>query len=158
MPVYPTSPKSARTLVPGEYWGVPLKDGSYACGRVLQAAASYPGASTVIFFGALLNWRGYELPTSNTIAGAEAIAQGKIHIKSLKTFGTSILGCRSLDLDGIVPTLVRSGLGDPEGMVMLGVMPLRPQTNADAELPPQSLWGVGYIRALAEHRFLQDEA
>lgn len=155
-PIYPFAPKSAMALKPGQYWGVPLKDGSFACGRVLQPAASYAGASRVMFYGALLDWHGPQPPTGDSIAGAKCIAQGKIHVKSLSSFGTQILGLRPLELDGISPTRVLSGLGDPGGMVMLGIEPLCARETADAELPPQSLWGVGYIRALAEHVFLSE--
>lgn len=34
-PVYPFEPKSNAYLLPGQFWGVPLSDGRWACGRVL---------------------------------------------------------------------------------------------------------------------------
>ena len=35
MPEYPFEPKSNAHLLPGQFWGVPLSDGRWACGRVL---------------------------------------------------------------------------------------------------------------------------
>ena len=35
MPKYPFEPKSNAHLMPGQFWGVPLSDGRWACGRVL---------------------------------------------------------------------------------------------------------------------------
>jgi hypothetical protein len=154
---YPFEPKSAISLRSGEFWGVPLRDGSFGCGRVLQPAAGYPGASRVTFYGALLNWHGQQHPTEQAISGCKCIAQGKMHIKSLKNFGSPILGWRPLDIEEISPAIVLSGLGDPSGMVMRGIEPIRVRTKADADLPSQSFWGIGYIMALAEHRFLSGE-
>ena len=34
-PEYPFVPKSNRWLEPGQFWGVPLRSGRHACGRVL---------------------------------------------------------------------------------------------------------------------------
>ncbi|HZP14788.1 MAG TPA: hypothetical protein VFA96_03115 [Nocardioides sp.] len=34
-PEYPFEPKSNTYLVSGQFWGVPLSDGRWACGRVL---------------------------------------------------------------------------------------------------------------------------
>ena len=35
MPKYPFEPRSNVHLRPGQFWGVPLSDGRWACGRVL---------------------------------------------------------------------------------------------------------------------------
>lgn len=152
---YPFIPKSAVTLKPGQFWGVPLSEGGFGCGRVIQAAATYKGASRVIFYGALLDWFGSVPPNEDSIAGAACLAQGKIHIKSIKIYGTEILGLRPLELDNITPALVISGLGDPDAgdWVMEGHELLRRSHLGDKDLPSQSIWGYGYIRALAEAKF-----
>lgn len=153
---YPFVPKSAVTLLPGQFWGVPLANGSFACGRVIQPAANHEGASRVIFYGTLLDWLGNQQPTPDSIAGAKCLAQGKIHIKSIKAFGTPILGIRPLALDNITPTLVISGLGDPSigDWVMQGHELLRKARLQDVDLPQQQLWGAAYIRELAENKLL----
>jgi hypothetical protein len=33
MPEYPFEPKSNAYLLPGQFWGVPLSDRGWACGR-----------------------------------------------------------------------------------------------------------------------------
>src|SRR6266700_932410 len=52
MPEYPFEPKSNTHLLPGQFWGVPLSDGRWACGRVLavktQSDAYFPGNSRTI--------------------------------------------------------------------------------------------------------------
>jgi hypothetical protein len=39
MPDYPFVPRTNATLVPGQFWSIPLTDGRFACGRVLAARA-----------------------------------------------------------------------------------------------------------------------
>jgi len=61
MPEYPFEPKSNTHLLPGQFWGVPLSDGRWACGRVLavktQPDAYFPGNSRT-FLAALMYWQG----------------------------------------------------------------------------------------------------
>ncbi|EKO87041.1 hypothetical protein LEP1GSC020_0876 [Leptospira interrogans serovar Grippotyphosa str. 2006006986] len=32
---YPFVPKSNRSLIPGQFWAIPLNNGKFACGRVI---------------------------------------------------------------------------------------------------------------------------
>jgi hypothetical protein len=151
---YPFVPKLSTGLLVGEFWAVPLADGSFACGRVLQSAPQYPGASRVLFLAALLDWHSQSEPTQDSIAGAGVLAQGKAHVKAVRESGGAILGRRELTADGLEPQYFRSGLGDPKGQVLFGLEPIRPVRTSDESLPTLSLWGYSYIRALAEHTFL----
>ena len=105
---FPFIPKSSLSLSPGDFWGFKLKDGTWACGRVLQLRKSGPN-SRMWFFGALLDWNGAETPNADSIAGAKALRQGTMHIDSIKRTGSHIEGTRSLKLEGIEPWLCISG-------------------------------------------------
>ena len=140
--------------MPGQFWAIPLRDGSYACGRVVQSAASRPGASRVLFLAGLLDWHGLAEPDASSIAGAKCIRQAKTHIKCIKETGGAILGIRPLELDGISPLLFRSGLGEEQGWVMKGLDYVRKVATRDKDLPQLSIWGYLFIRELAVHHFL----
>ena len=58
---------------------VPLSDGRFACGRVLDAPKSgdlHVPANSRMFLAGLLNWAGSQPPTVESIAGASLIEQG----------------------------------------------------------------------------------
>lgn len=151
---YPYAPKSAVTLTAGEFWAIPLRDGTFAAGRVMQATPRRPEASRVIFLAGLMDWHGESLPTSESLAQSKCIAQGKTHIKCIHATGGSILGIRPLELDKLKPQKSLSGLGEPEGLVMRGLDHVRRAAFFDRYLPQLSVWGIEYPRSLAENKFL----
>jgi hypothetical protein len=87
---YPFTPKSSLSLRLGDFWPVPLVDGSFACGRVLQ----HNPDGRVSFFGGLMDWRGDEPPTSDALAGSATIRQGSMHLKAITRVGGQIVGRR----------------------------------------------------------------
>lgn len=151
---YPYEPKSARSLLPGQFWSVPLKDGSFACGRVLQPALTLPGASRVIFLAGLMDWHSDEQPDEDNIAGARCIAQGKAHIKTIRETRGAILGVRHLELDQVEPWLFRGARGHQNSYVSYGLEPRREQLERNQDLPILSVWGFKFIQSIAERRFL----
>lgn len=78
-PEDPFEPKSNAYLLPGQFWGVPLSDRRWACGRVLaikkESDDYFPGDSRT-FLAALMDWDGDEPPTADGITGREVVAQG----------------------------------------------------------------------------------
>ena len=78
-PAYPFVPKSNRWLEAGQFWAVPLSDGRFACGRVLDVPRELdlhvPVARTM-FLAGLLDWVGDTPPTAAAIAGAGLLAHG----------------------------------------------------------------------------------
>src|SRR5689334_9354260 len=104
VPGYPFEPKSNAYLQPGQFWGVPLSDGRWACGRVLasktESDSYFPGNSRA-FLAALMEWEGDDPPTAEGIAGYQVVAQGWAHVLTIQKNGGQILGERHLDLDGI---------------------------------------------------------
>lgn len=151
---YPLVPKSAASLIPGQFWSLPLSNGTFGCGRVVQLAPAGMMGARVSFLGAVLDWVAPSPPTSATIAGVPCVSQGHVHIKAITETGGEILGHRSLELDGIEPWLFRGAYGWQNSSVQKGLIPVRPQTSADDELPVFSTWGYGFPVEIAEARFV----
>lgn len=78
---YPFVPRSAAFLLPGQFWALPLSDGSFGCGRVIEAGAPKGIGSRVSFIAGVLDWHANVPPTYETIAGATCLDQGSAHIK-----------------------------------------------------------------------------
>ena len=155
---YPFTPKSTAKLVPGQYWGIPLSNGTYACGRVVQVLPKGVAGSRVTFLAGLMDWNGSEPPNAATIAGADFLHQGQAHIKAVTENGVSILGHRSLKLDNLCPWQFRGAQFFRNSHVFNGLIKTRPQTPDDDKLPVLETWGFKFIAALSEKEFVRREA
>lgn len=154
---YPFEPKSNRHLEPGQYWGVPLSNGRFACGRVLSIAADpdpFIPVGSRMFLAGLLRWVGTQLPTGPAIAGAPILRQGFAHVRTVRENGRFILGVRPLELDGLMPYLWRTHKYGRDVWVYQGDRPIRPAELTDASLPVMSTWGYSVIKRLADHGFV----
>lgn len=101
--VYPFAPKSSTTLVPGQFWSIPLSSGRFGCGRVVQLPGTkFIGSSRTLLAG-LMDWIGAAPPTAESIAGAGTLIQGEAHIRTILSTGGEILGWRALEDDRIEP-------------------------------------------------------
>lgn len=148
--VYPFEPKSNASILPGQFWGIPLKSNAYACGRVLEVG---PKTGRQIVVG-LMDWVGAVPPTSEAIAGCKVIEHGGAHIKTIKETGGAILGCRDLKLDSITVPLSldespRNGCHLRQGFEIIGLA----NENQLNELQVFSTWGYRVIYLLAEKFF-----
>jgi hypothetical protein len=148
---YPFVPKSTAYLLPGQFWSIPLTNGRFACGRVLELHRK----QSRMFLAGLLNWSADTPPTSESIAGSQSLDQGEVHICTIGENGGEILGWRSLEDDAIEPWLFLS-----QGMVLRGCSVqqgyryLRPATVEDGQrYPVFSTWGYQVIKLVAEHHF-----
>jgi hypothetical protein len=112
------------------------------------------GAKT-FFLAAVLDWHGELLPTSETIAGAGCLVQGKVHVKAIVESGGCILGHRALELDKMEPWEFRGAEHHPNSYVRKGLQPVRPQRPADECLPVLVSWGFRVPEAIAEERFVR---
>lgn len=103
-PEYPFQPKSNAHLESGQYWAVPLSDGRYACGRVLDLPRAHDalGSVTRVFLAGLMDWVGMTPPDSEAIGGRGVLRQGWAHVLTIQKTGGALLGCRNVDEDGIV--------------------------------------------------------
>ena len=120
---YPFRPKSNRYLKAGQFWAVPLSDGRFACGRVMDPTSQI--SPRVMFVAGLMDWVGDTAPTEQNLVGRRVLAQGHAHIKTITEIGGQVLGCRALDMDGLQVEPVDDSM---------------------------STWGFQYIALLAEHR------
>jgi hypothetical protein len=153
--VYPFTPKSNRGLEPGHYWQIPLSDGRYACGRVLQIHPK----STRAFWGGLLDWVGAKLPTFESIAGAKVVAEGDMHIKSIVENKGQILGHRPLKLDRLAPGHFRSCHSRSGCTLQRGYDDLGKISDAQFKhLDVAATWGFRVIKLRAEKRFVNGAA
>jgi Immunity protein 26 len=158
-PRYPFVPKSNASLRAGQFWAVPLSDGRFACGRVLDVPRGgdlhVPANSRMLLAG-LLDWVDQQPPTTESIAGAQLIDQGFAHIKAILTTGGEVLGWRDLAADEIVPHRWRSHVAGGTVWLYEGAHRLRPSTNDDRDLPVMGTWGYSVLWLLAEQRFVGD--
>src|ERR1051325_10015268 len=116
--VFPFEAKSTRYLLPGDFWAIPLRGGSFACGRVIQLHERDDGSlDSRLFLAGLLDWVGDTPPTLTAIAGCPTLIQGQAHVRTIQTSGGVILGHRPLADDSIEPALLLSHAAGPGVML-----------------------------------------
>lgn len=153
---YPLIPKSNRHLKAGDYWAIPLSNGKFACGRVLQIPPrDIPyGKNTYVFIG-LLDWCSEQRPTFDTISNVKILEQGRAHFKTILKHGGHILGNRPLELDRIEITLETNAAGPPCSVVS-GFIQLRNAVPSDfKKYENASTWGFDVVLILAEKFFVK---
>lgn len=155
LPTYPFVPRSTAALVPGQFWAIPLSDGTFGCGRVIELGFRGSVGSRVVFLAAVLDWHAGVPPTSEAIAAAACLDQGKVHIKAITESGGCILGHRALGLDNIEPWEFREATFHVNSRVFKGLEPLRPQQPSDTSLPVLTSWGFRVPVVIAEARFIK---
>jgi hypothetical protein len=154
---YPFVPKSTAYLQPGSFWSIPLENGLFACGRVIQMSEREDGRlDSRCFLAGLLDWVGEQPPSSETIAGCKTIDQGAVHVKTIYENQGQVLGHRPLEMDGIEPWVFRSQAARHGCYLQRGYVYLRPATMEELErYPVFSTWGYRVIKILAEMQFGQ---
>ena len=152
---YPHVPKSTRTLRPGQFWAIPLSNGMYGCGRVVQLGGEEIPTPNRTFFGALQDWVDAVPPTAEAIAGAPVVDWGIMHIKAITQTGGSLLGLRPLEIDRLEPPLLTSAHGGAGTMLLKGAAHVRPAAKDEwGRYPVLRVWGYNFIKKLAERRLL----
>ena len=151
---YPFVPRSTSYLLPGQFWALPLSDGSFGCGRVIETTPRGEIGARTSFLAAVLNWHSSAPPTYEAIAGAKCLDQGSAHLKAITETGGNILGCRPLELDNIEPWLFRRAEFYKNSWLLKGLRLLRPQQQADQCLPVLSGWGYLVPVVIAEKHFI----
>ncbi|KOS66396.1 hypothetical protein AEA09_16735 [Lysinibacillus contaminans] len=154
---YPFKPKSNKELIPRQFWAIPLPNGNFACGRVVQVTGKYSAVPTKTFLAGLMDWSDSVPPTLESIAGTKTIIQGVAHINCIYETGLDgmISGYRPLELDSIEPNYFRSQIGyQPEYCkLMRGLEEVRPITKAECgKYSTLGIWGTDYIRQVAESK------
>lgn len=116
---YPFSPKSNAKMEVGQFWPIPLHNGQFGCGIVLDVAGkdvlnfcrisvvvpSPAGArgNTRLFFGGLLDWLGDQPPTAAALLARQPIVlkSGLCHVKAITHLGLEISGKIDLTACGV---------------------------------------------------------
>ena len=151
---YPFVPKTTKRLIAGQFWSLPLSDGTFGCARVIEVPSLEIPYWRVMFLAGVLDWHSTVKPTSDSIAGAPCLDQGRAHIRAITRTGGEIIGLRELAADGIEPWLFRGALFWKHSEVSKGLVSVRPQTPDDNDLPVLSTWGYSVPLVLAEARFV----
>ena len=89
---YPFVPKSTSYLEPGQYWQIPLSNGTHACGVVLARLQRDGKIESRAFYAGLLDWCGDSPPDEKTICECDFIKRGALHIKAICEVDAAILG------------------------------------------------------------------
>ena len=148
---YPFRPKSTAALRPGQFWAVPFASGLFACGRVLQVNGAQIPTKTKSFFGGLHQWVGHAVPSVESIAGAEFLEFGVLHVRAITETGGEIIAERSLENDGFELPLLLSASGGDGTLMLRGVEPVRnARPDEWGSLPVLGFWGFDFIQQLAQ--------
>jgi hypothetical protein len=145
---FPLVPKSTRFLQPGDFWAIPLSDGTYGCGIVLELAPLTIPSGSRAFLGALSSWHGDSPPSTDALAGQRCLEQGVMHILAITQTGGAILGNRPLKADGLELWLFADGNSVKRGFTP--TFSLRPL----ATLPSLGWWGYDVISIYAHKHLL----
>ena len=119
---YPFVPKSTAKLIAGQFWGIPLRDGRWASGRVVGTDSHTGPGSRTMFVGGLMDWIGDSPPTNEMLAASRLLEVGNTHLRAITTNGGEILG----------------------------YVPLSAADAAVAGKPARRYWGDRYIARAAE--------
>lgn len=95
---YPFIPKSTSLLERGQFWAIPLSDGSYGAGCVVGKHLKNGKPSNRAFLAGVIGWHGSEPPTAEALFGREVFKFAFAHIKVITESGGGVLGKARLKL------------------------------------------------------------
>lgn len=154
---YPFVPKSTAYLQPGQFWSIPLSNGSFACGRVIQLKSNGgKKRDPRLFLAGLMDWVGPVPPSRDALIGARVLEQGEVHIRTILAAGGQILGIRDLAAEKIEPWFFLSqwvsvGARVQRGLEVIGLA----DAEQSATLAVQSTWGFRVMTIRAEGYFVE---
>jgi hypothetical protein len=147
---YPFTPKSTASMIEGQIISIPLSNGTYACGRVLEIRKG----SRTAFLVALMDWNSPNSPDSNTITNSKILKHGQVHIKAIIESGSEIVGHRELALDEIEIPLTLDSSPDTKCLLRQGFTTLGyASTEQRKTLKVFSTWGYSVLKNTAEHNY-----
>jgi len=138
-------------MPPGSFWDIPLENGYYGAGIVLERCPRQRQGHTRMFLAGLLDWIGKDIPTERDILSTGVAAQGFAHLYAVTKNKGMIRGCIDLSRTAIKPGIWRDSHVGPDVRLRRGYTDLGP-SRAEAnwqELPVASTWGYGVIVVLA---------
>lgn len=140
-------PKSTTPLERGDFWAIPLKDGSFGAGCVVGRALAGGKVQSRIFIAGVVAWHGTSPPEAEQLFGRRVVEHAFAHIKAITESGGQILGRTHLQLREVPAeadslSLPAWGFGLPKNM--------RPVTaNLALKFAPFGRWDAPTARALA---------
>jgi hypothetical protein len=148
---YPFIPRSTAYLESGQFWSIPMSNGRFACGRVLQLRVRDGKRDRRELLAGLLEWAGDNPPSFLSIAGARVLTEGAVHVKTIGQNGGAVLGYRPLELDALEPGLSIEHWSGSTFALLKGFEVMRTATLEERlSLPTFSTWGYEVIKILAE--------
>ena len=145
---YPFVPERASQIEDGEFFSIPMKDGRYACGRILLIERK-SGRKTKNLLVGIHHWCGDKKPTPEDIHQRPIIEQGEIHINAIGYMGGAVLGHKCVHEDDLTPLMQIYA-----GSYMLGFDNLGQASNEDyGRYSSRGSWGLDFARLLAESHF-----
>src|SRR5437879_6687563 len=85
------SPRSSRGLRMGDYWTVPLSDGTFGCLLVTDLKQSGPGSLKTLVAG-VVDWRDATRPSESDLVGRRVLEQGLTRIEAVTEVGSTVMG------------------------------------------------------------------
>lgn len=154
---FPFVPKSNAFLLPGHFWPIPLRDGRFAAGVVLNVPSrmvrsDFAGSRRMVVIG-LLDWSGPSMPDVRALNGVTLRECGDAHVRSivLTSGGRGIIG--RLDAMPTELSYLSHG-GGPGVWVMVNGQPDHPASAEErVKLEVWETWGLIVIEGLANKHF-----
>ena len=84
-------PTSATQLEIGDFFGVPLAGGTYACGQVVHVKCKGAGSRTAFVVG-VVDWTGPNRPSQSDIEGKPVLDVGLTRIEVFTKDGAEVIG------------------------------------------------------------------
>ena len=154
MIAYPFVPKSTAYLNAGDFWDIPLGNGTFACGRIIQLDTSGRKRHTRMFLGGLMDWCAPELPTMSALDGAKVLFQTVLHVRSIGWCNGMVRGWRDLALEHIEPAMMVSGARGLGCLLYRGLEELGPASDLEQQtLPEYGVSGMAVLKILATERY-----
>ena len=100
-------PKSTTRLLRGQYWAIPLPDGTFGAGCVVGHYVADGKRSTRTFIAGVVGWNGPLPPRTPDLAGCGVLDHGFAHIRVITRSGGRILGSADISLEAL-PTEAES--------------------------------------------------
>src|SRR5438093_8162699 len=108
---YPLSPRSSRDLRIGDYWTVPLSDGTFGCLQVTELQQSGPGSLKTLVAG-VVDWRDAMPPSQSDLVGRRVLEQGLTRIEAFTEVGSRVIGNTITSTGGVrSPRLLSESFG-----------------------------------------------
>ena len=99
--VKPFTPRSTKFLERGQFWGIPLVDGTFGAGCVVGLATQTNKLNSRVFIAGVVAWHGDCTPSVKDLSGRTVYAHAFAHIKAITYQGGCIIGCADIQFNSL---------------------------------------------------------